>query len=161
MTTKNSCCFGKFDTRPQCRNCRYRASCRYYTANPVSDSPGGGCVSYESIADWCREAADPSPAPGEGEPEACELIGIDKLAEFFRYLLNLDKYTLEVLRMIFPADGSSGVCSVSDIARQRGCTRQAAHHKILNIIKEHPELTRLFSLTLRHLPRDRRRYAAV
>ncbi|MBO5900158.1 MAG: hypothetical protein J6Q80_05430 [Lentisphaeria bacterium] len=161
MTTKNNCCFGKFDTRPECRNCRYRVSCKYYTGNPVPNCPEGNCVSYESIANWCQEAADPAPVPGEDDPAERELIGIDKLAEFFRYLLNLDKYTLEILRMLFPADGSTGVCSVSDIARQRGCTRQAAHHKILNIIKEHPELTRLFSLTLRHLPRDRRRYAAV
>ena len=162
MTTKNNCCFGKYNTRPACRNCRYRISCKYYTENPVPGCPKDNCVSYEMISDWCPEVADPSPYPGEENPAASDLVGIDKLAEFFRYLLNLDKYTLEILRMIFPADGSdANVCSISDIARQRGCTRQAAHHKILNIIRQHPELTRLFSLTLRHLPRDRRRYAAV
>ena len=162
MTTKNDCCFGKFNSRPACRNCRYRASCKYYSENAVPDSPQSNCVSYELISEWCSEAADPAPYPGEELYGTDDLIGIDKLAEFFRYLLNLDKYTLEILKLFFSDANTSGnICSISDIARSRGCTRQAAHHKVLDIIKRHPELSRLFSLTLRHLPRDRRRYAAV
>lgn len=162
MTTKNNCCFGKFNTRPVCRNCRYLASCKYYSENKITSCSDNNCVSYELISDWCSEAADPSPCPGEEYDGGNDLIGIDKLAEFFRYLLNLDKYTLEILKMFFSENNSSGeVCSIAEIARQRGCTRQAAHHKILDIIKRHPELSRLFSLTLRRLPRNRRRYAAV
>ena len=162
MTTKNDCCYGKFNSRPSCRNCHYRASCKYYSANMISDQPDGNCVSYELVSEWYQETADPSPSPGDEPDDGTDLIGIDKLAEFFRYLLNLDKYTLEILKLFISNDSTSGsVCSISEIARKRGCSRQAVHHKVLDIIRRHPELSQLFSLTLRHLPRDRRRYAAV
>lgn len=163
MTTALNNCYGNYDSRSACRSCCYRTSCRYYTNNPINDRRKNcECVNYDEIANWAETAADTSNIPGETADAQSDFIGIDKLADFFRYLLNLDKYTLDILKMIFDdCNPVREVPSVAEIAGTRGCSRQAVHRKILDIIKKHPELTGLFSLTLRHLPRNRRRYAGA
>ncbi len=162
MTTANNCCFGNYGAEKACANCRYRASCKYYTTHPIDNRrPRQECIDYDAVSAWALQTADFSDIPG-CESEDTDLIGVDKLAAFFRYLLNLDKYTLEILKMFFDdRPGKENIPSVSEIAAVRGCSRQAVHRKILDIIKRNPELSRLFSLTLRHLPRDRRRYAGA
>ena len=156
-------CFGEYAGALRCRRCEYRKSCEYYT-NTRSSAGRPHCesVSYEAIADWHSEVADNSSIPGESEENEQQYLTIDKLAEFFKYLLNLDKCTLELLKLLFDDNCErSEMPSIAELAAKRGCSRQAVHRKILNIIGEHPELSRLFSLTLRHLPRDRRRYAGA
>lgn len=163
MTTSNCNCYGKYNARPKCRVCCYRASCRYYTDNPINDRRHRcECIDYDSIANWAESAADDSNIPGEDSEAVSDVVTIDKLADFLRYLLNLDKYTLDILKMIFDeCNPIREIPSVSEIAAERGCSRQAVHRKILDIIKRNPELSGLFSLTLRHLPRNRRRYAGA
>ena len=163
MTKKGKSCYGTCGSRPACRLCRYRASCRYYTEHPLEDRLNSfESVDYDSVAGWLEEAADFSDIPGCGEEEEAEVIEIDKLALFFRYLLNLDRYTLSLLKQLFSDSNCGGeIPSVSELAANRGCSRQAVHRKILDIIRKHPELSGLFSLTLRHLPRDGRHYAGA
>ena len=163
MTTAKDNCYGNYNTLPQCRSCCYRASCQYYTANPIKNSRSKcESVNYDAISGWAETAADVSDIPGCETGGSNDFIGIDKLADFFRYLLNLDKYTLDILKMIFDeCNPVREVPSIAQIAKERGCSRQAVHRKILDIIKNNPELSGLFALTLRHLPRNRRRYAGA
>ena len=163
MTDNKIKCYGQYASRPLCKRCDYRKSCEYYTKSSVpSPRPRQEKVSYESIADWHMETADTSSIPGCGGEDGNEAVPLSMLGDFFRYLLNLDKYTLELLKAIFDDQrDEDDVPSVAELASRRGCSRQAVHRKILDIIHEHPELSRLFSLTLRHLPRDRRRYAGA
>lgn len=163
MTTKGNNCYGSCGSRPACRLCHYRASCKYYTTHPLNDRRAScESVNFDSVAGWLEETADYSDIPGCAEAENHDIIGIDKLASFFRYLLNLDKYTLTLLKQIFDDGNPEGnIPSVAEIAASRGCSRQAVHRKILDIIRKNPELSGLFSLTLRHLPRDRRHYAGA
>ena len=163
MTRTNEC-YGKYRTMPNCRNCRYRASCEYYTFSSKLKRSRVECcsVNYDLLADRCIETADISEIPGNSREYPEENITIEKLAQFFRYLLNLDKYTLSMLKMFFDDNAGNGeIPSVADKAERRGCSRQAVHRKILDVIKQHPELSKLFLSTLRHLPRDRRRYAGA
>lgn len=161
MTTSDNNCYGKYNSYSACRSCRYRASCQYYTAHPLDDRrKREECVNYDAIASWAESAADTENIPGNDLYEQNDVVTIDKLADFLRYLLNLDKYTLDILKVIFnECNPIKEVPSISEIANVRGCSRQAVHRKILDIIKNNPELSGLFSLTLRHLPHNRRRYA--
>ena len=163
MTNKDNSCYGSCGSRPACRLCKYLASCRYYTTHPLHDRRAScETINLDRVAGWLEEAADYSDIPGCAENDTAELIGIDKLASFFRYLLNLDKYTLTLLKQIFDDGNPAGnIPSVSEIAASRGCSRQAVHRNILDIIRKNPELSGLFSLTLRHLPRERRHYAGA
>ena len=164
MTTKNEqSCFGNNGSRASCRNCRYRASCRYYTTHPLNDTPDNrGKVDFESVSGWLEEIADHSNIPGCTAETQPDMIGVDKLAAFFRYLLNLDRYTLSLLKHLMSDNNAeNGIPSISEIARARGCSRQAVHRKILEIIRKYPELSSLFLLTLRHLPRSCKSHAGA
>lgn len=165
MTVKGYECYGAWGSRESCRLCRYRASCRYYTNNPLNDRRKGcESVDFEEVSGWLEETADYSDIPGEHESDGKEeLIGVEKLAIFFRYLLNLDRYTLALLKQLFSDKNDNGeIPSVTELAEKRGCSRQAVHRKILDIIRKNPELSGLFSLTLRRLPREsRKRYAGA
>ena len=162
--TKTNNCYGKYRSLPGCRNCRYRASCEYYTFSAKLRRSRVECrsVNFDVLSERCIETADFSDIPGCCEEEREENITIEKLAQFFKYLLNLDTYTLSMLKMFFDDNSENGeIPSISEIACKRGCSRQAVHCKILDVIKLHPELSKLFLATLRHLPRDRRRYAGA
>lgn len=158
MTVADPSCYGSFSGTPECRKCRYGRSCSYYTESCAGERRESGRkkhLSYDSIC-WSEDVADESALPGMDEPED-ELTLI--LAPFLRYLLNLDRYTLELLKLIMaPAPGEAPARSIREIAELRQCSRQAVHRKILRVIFEHPELRQLFSLVLKRMPlRSRKR----
>ena len=163
MTVADSSCYGKYSGTPECRKCRYGRSCSYYTDSCAGERRESGrkkCLSYEKIC-WSEDVADETAVPGmpdETEDELTLLLG-----PFLRYLLNLDRYTLALLKQLFSDKNDNGeIPSVTELAEKRGCSRQAVHRKILDIIRKNPELSGLFSLTLRRLPREsRKRYAGA
>lgn len=159
MTVADPSCYGKYSGTPECRKCRYGRSCSYYTDSCAGERRESGrkkCLSYEKIC-WSEDVADETAVPGmpdETEDELTLLLG-----PFLRYLLNLDRYTLELLKLIMaPSPGEAPARSVREIAELRQCSRQAVHRKILKVILEHPELRQLFSLVLKKMPlRSRKR----
>lgn len=85
-----------------------------------------------------------------GEKKALKLMIIAMMGKFFRYLLDLDRYTLGMIcEVIDPA--SAGEVSVNSLSLKRGCSRQAVHQKILSIIGAHPELAVLFEPVMSHV----------
>ena len=81
---------------------------------------------------------------------------IAALAHFFRYLLELDDYTLGIIGRMITLWHDKKVVNVGTLSEEHGCSRQAMHRKILNIIGQHPELSALFSMVLPKLSRSRR-----
>ena len=78
------------------------------------------------------------------------------LGRFFRFLLELDDYTIGIIsEVITPADPERKSCSVSALSKLHGCSRQAMHRKILDIIARRPELALLLKSTMSKLSRGR------
>lgn len=91
------------------------------------------------------------------ESRALKIMIITMLGKFFRYLLELDQYTLGMICQVIDPDSPKEV-SVSSIAAERGCSRQAVHQKILGIIGAHPELALLFGPVMRKVSAARRSF---
>ena len=152
MSEKAPHCYGKYQAADRCRDCLYCASCKYYTESARGLDRGFKIVSVERLGDWSRRLTDPAPGPDcfdddESEPR----FGLSELAAFLRYLMELDTYTLEILReIISPASGEP--CTVADLGRLHGISRQAMHRKIFRTIRRHPELAKLLRSTLSRMP---------
>lgn len=129
-------------------------SCRYYAATANMVNSRSHLASYEQIQAWLAEAADCGAIPGCEEDKKDNMIAM--LAEFFRFLLELDDYSIGIIcEIIAPADGSTSGCTVSKLGKLHGCSRQAMHRKILYMISCHPELASLLKSTMYKLSSGR------
>lgn len=82
---------------------------------------------------------------------------ITMLGKFFRYLLELDEYTLGLIcQVVAPTDGKES--TVKTLSRIRGCSRQAIHRKILSIIGEKPELSGFFAPLMKRISSARQNF---
>ena len=149
-------CYGKFQASDRCRDCLYCGSCKYYTESARGLNRGFKIVSVERLGDWSGSLTDPAPGPDRFDEEDDEpKFGFSELAAFLRYLMELDTYTLEILReIISPASGRP--CTVADLGRLHGISRQSMHRKIFRTIRRHPELAKLLRSTLSRMPPRRR-----
>lgn len=158
METTMDCpsCYGKYPCGDApCAKCEYFDSCRYYTATARKVESRSHLVSYEAIAPLIPEGIDDTHTPGCEETEAEHPDMIPALSGFFRYLLELDDYTLGIISEVV-SPSSSGRCTVSKLSRLHGCSRQAMHRKLMSIIALHPELSTLFQNILYKLSSSRR-----
>ena len=138
MSEKAPKCYGKYTAGTKCAACTYRLSCEYFTAS----TPGLDCTmrhcSLDNVSDSCSCLLDPSPYPGEEQPEKA-VFSLAEFMQLLRYLLELDEYTFEIVREIIrPRDGRS--CTVADLCQLHGVSRQSMHRKILRVISRKPEL---------------------
>ena len=144
-------CYGKYQAAARCRDCLYEGSCKYYTSSAPGLDRGFKFTSVECLGDWSGRLADPAPGPDCQEDDGEEKIGLGELAAFLRYLMELDTYTLEILREII-APSSGKPCTVADLGRLHGISRQAMHRKIFRTIRRHPELGKMLRSTLSRMP---------
>ena len=156
-------CFGSYEpSDSRCQNCVYGVSCSYYRSTASSVESRLRLTSLDNLAPWSKALIDPNAdIPGENMPEdlACEpdpaeeLVSIRELTRFFRYLMQLDRYTIAVLRELLDSP-SDDPCTISKLSRRFGVTRQAVYRKILRIARKHPELRYVLRGTFtRMLPR--------
>lgn len=152
-------CYGKFPNgNDPCAKCDFFDSCRYYAATAKSVDRRRHTVSFEAAQDIIADIpADNSIPGGTDDPPPRQMIA-DALGKFFRYLLELDEYTLGLIRELIAPSFPDGKCSISHLAELHGCSRQALHRKMLAIIAVHPELTALFLLATRKLSAARKAF---
>ena len=147
---------GKFS---RCTECEYYSSCGYYAATAALVESRSHLASFEEVQAWLTDAADYDHIPGEQEEIARRQDNnhlISMLGRFFRFLLELDDYTIGIIsEVITPADPERKSCSVSALSKLHGCSRQAMHRKILDIIARRPELALLLKSTMSKLSRGR------
>ena len=147
-------CYGNYNYAPACHTCPYESSCRYYAATAPGIDRGLNLPSLDCVSDSCESLIDPAPGPGsEGEySEKREtLFTLSDVAGVFRYLMELDDYTLKILReIIAPVSGRR--CTISDLCRLHEVSKQSMHRKLFRVILRHPELRRLLRSTLERLP---------
>ena len=152
--SENIDCYGKFLQSSACNDCCYYDSCRYYKASAPGIDRGLNLPSLDCVSDSCESLIDPAPGPGrEGEySEKREtLFTLSDVAGVFRYLMELDDYTLKILReIIAPVSGRR--CTISDLCRLHEVSKQSMHRKLFRVILRHPELRRLLRSTLERLP---------
>ena len=150
-------CYGNFDSKcSRCQDCVYMESCRYYNATANLVNSRAKLASYEQIQAWLAEAADYRYIPGAEEDNKENLVNM--LAVFFRFLLDLDDYSIGVIsEIISPSDGEKE-CTVSKLGRLHGCSRQAMHRKMLYMISRHPELASLLKSTMYKLSSSRQMF---
>ena len=150
---------GKFS---RCTECEYYSSCGYYAATAALVESRSHLASFEEVQSWLTDAADYDHIPGEQEEIARRQDNnhlISMLGRFFRFLLELDDYTIGIIsEVITPADPERKSCSVSALSKLHGCSRQAMHRKILDIIARRPELTSLLQSTMYKLSSGRQRF---
>ena len=93
-------CYGKFQNdNTDCTKCQYSESCRYYTLTEPSVNSRSGFPSYEAMQKFLPDQHDHSCIPGENdEQNQNELYSM--LGSFFRYLIDLDEYTLGIIAEI-------------------------------------------------------------
>lgn len=156
----DTACFGNPDRNSKrCIKCEYRQSCSYCAATESSVDSRSKLTCYEEIQSWLPECADFDHIPGEFEedPPATDLIPM--LSRFFRFLLELDDYTVGIIsEIIAPKERSVKRCTISYLGKMHGCSRQAMHRKILDIIARRPELTTLLQSTMYKLSSGRQRF---
>ena len=144
---------------PVCAACEYYSSCRYYAATAAQVESRSHLASFDEVQEWLTDAADYDHIPGEQEAVSRrqeKSCFISMLGRFFRFLLELDEYTLGILREIIVPGGEK--CSVTLLGKLRGCSRQAIHRKILYEIARHPELSAVFIQIMDKLGASRRQF---
>ncbi len=155
-------CFGKPGSMGFCCRCRYRESCQLYADTETDVNSHLGIVNYDEIADFREDAAvcDPEIEEQEQEEEgerSEELLS--RMAEFFRYLLDLDNYTLALIsKMIAPGEADRRVEFIADL--NRGVSRHATYKNLFRIVQKHPELACLFRGVCGKIARARTEYEA-
>ncbi|MBO5667975.1 MAG: hypothetical protein J6S43_02505 [Lentisphaeria bacterium] len=149
-------CYGKFPngTVP-CAKCEFFDSCRYWQATAGSVNSRTHVVSFEAAESIIPDTPDFDHIPGMEEENIQDII-IDRLGKFFRYLLELDEYTLGIVTQIVAPAGSKAPATVRELGALHDCSRQAMHRKMLRIISRHPELSALFQLLMPKLSAGRR-----
>ena len=153
-------CFGKINSASaKCRKCEFQESCTYWNSTAASVESQSKLTSFEEIQEWLPDSADFSNIPGN-EPENDERSNlISMLGRFFRFLLELDDYTMGIIcEIIKPSGETPHGCTVSYLGKIHGCSRQAMHRKILDIIARKPELTALLKNTMYKLSRGRQNF---
>lgn len=154
MSADKTNCFGKSLNSPSCPDCRYRESCSYYAATAPGLERGLNLTSLNCISDCCGSLLDPAPAPDEVMEDIKNderLFSLSELADFLRYLMELDNYTLEILReIIAPVSGKK--CTVADLCKLHHVSRQSMHRKLFRVIFKRPELRQMLRTTLDRLP---------
>ncbi|MBR2345365.1 MAG: hypothetical protein IKA71_06225 [Lentisphaeria bacterium] len=152
-------CFGNFTQgSPACKSCDYVLSCRYCQRTGEPSDRREHLVSFEAVQDF-MDFADNDHIPGEencSESETSEIISA--LSSFFRYLLDLDTYTLAIIAEVIKPQEPGVHCTIPYLSRLRGCSRQAMHRKMMKIIGAHPELSALFRNTLYKLSDARQNF---
>ena len=147
-------CYGKFMQSSTCESCCYHDSCRYYTASAPGIDRGLNLASLDCVSDSCSSWRSSAPIPGEEDDENQEqerFLSLSEVAGFFRYLLDLDSYTLEIIReIIAPVSGRK--CNIADLCKLHNVSRQSVHRKIFRVICKRPELRQLLRSTLDRLP---------
>ncbi|MBR7130710.1 MAG: hypothetical protein IKC82_01805 [Lentisphaeria bacterium] len=156
----NSCpeCYGKYrQSEKICRQCEYTESCNYYTASENSMKKRKHWVSFEAAKGIIAggNGYEEIIRNEEGEKDA-EII--PALAAFFRYLLELDDYTLSLIREIIAPSVRDKVPNIRQLGKIHGCSRQAIHRKILRSIAIHPELAALFQGVMEKISAGRRTF---
>ena len=151
-------CYGKFTHHNgKCRQCRYHLSCRYYTGTEKKLHHREHIVSFEA-AQELLECADCDHIPGEEPQENRSSELISALSRFFRYLLDLDDYSIGIIAEVVSPSEKKRHCTIPYLSKVRGCSRQAMHGKVLRLISEHPELAALFRKTLYKLSGSRQSF---
>ena len=153
-------CFGHCRRDADCRECDLLASCACISDTEERIEQHSGMTSVEELDGWALSLSSPAELPdgdgadgGESEPTDGDL---SRLSEFCRFIFSLDDYTLGILAaIIVPGDPGARNCTVSDLARLHGCTRQAMHRKMLASVRRHPELAPIFRVALRKIGRGR------
>ena len=154
-------CYGSYPSGVNCcAKCEFFDSCRYYTATEKKVKSRTHLASYEAMASVIPDRFSDAPLPGEEEEAAAEdRRGMaDAIGSFFRYLLELDDYTVGIISEIISPSAAGVRCTVSQLSKLHGCSRQAMHRKMLSIIALHPELSSLFQNILYKLGSGRRRF---
>ena len=154
MKETSPACYGKFDTgKKVCGKCVYNKSCAYCKATENMVESRSHLVSFEQVENWKEQVADYDHIPGSTHSAHNGFLTI--LSRFFRYLLELDDYSLGIIREVIAPSGSDKPSSVSQLGKLHGCSRQAMHRKLLDMIASHPELALLFRDIMFKLPRSR------
>ena len=159
-------CYGKNPgSRIRCRECEFLESCNYYARSRAKVESRLNMISFEHIQNWSEIAADHQHIPGcdpdEYDPDTpppppVPETEIHDMAEFLRFILELDDYTLGILSQIIVPDADNiRRCSIAELARIHHCTRQAMHRKILRTARHNPELGKLLQMTFRKISRSR------
>ena len=152
-------CFGHCRRDADCRDCDLLASCACISDTEPGIEQHSGMTSVEEIDGWALQLSTPAVLPDADDGDAAsepQPGDLTRLSEFCRFIFSLDDYTLGILAaIIVPGDAGARSCTVSDLARLHGCTRQAMHRKMLASVRRHPQLAQLFRVVLRKIGRGR------
>lgn len=151
-------CYGNWATeKTSCRQCEFHISCRYYTKSEKqinSRSERNRAVNLDKINHIAARKQHTTENTSGNDPI------VFALSRFFRYLLALDSYTLGIISQVMESSARGENCSVKHLSELRGCSRQAIHRKLLNIIARNPELAGVFSSVMNRVDSGRRLFNA-
>ena len=130
-------CYGDLDKTgkiPDCKDCEFAESCKYYAETEAACNRNSGHVSYDRYS-YSQEVASKEEVGCNDEPaKDSEVL---RLIEF---LLNIDNYTAELVSAVL----HEGCYNTVTLAKKFGVSRQAIHRKIIDCCHLHPELRKLF-----------------
>lgn len=146
-------CYGHYGDKTKhanCADCEFLESCKYYSGC----AENAGVLHRESSLegrsfnkDWHEDQL----VAQTGLPNTH--ISLCDLAEFARFLLSLDDYSLGIV-----AEVIRGSASISELAKCAGTTRQNVHTKVTALISRVPELAKVFVPLMPKLTAARRHF---
>ena len=147
-------CYGHYGDKKRaggdCADCEFLESCKYYAGTSENAGVKHRERSLEGRSfnkDWHEAMLLAQP----GLPDTH--ISMRELAEFARFLLSLDDYSLGIV-----AEVIRGSASISELAKCAGTTRQNAHTKVTTLISRVPELAKVFAPLMPKLTAARRHF---
>ena len=143
-------CYGKPPKKPteKCAACEYTESCKLYASMREEPTHARSHTLNDKALDI------ESNAPAYVHKDIRATVTVSELAEFAKFLFRLDDYTLLILREVF----TNGAATLAEIAKSMGVRRQSMHAKVLNVIRDFPELSDMFGALMPRLSVARRRF---
>lgn len=127
-------CYGKYSANcfPACP---FFESCRYYSTTPEDIRPlSCDCSSLDNVSPDLVGAAEP-------EESLYEYVNIDDVKKVFKYLSELDDYTLYILKYLIVEHET-----LIGLATRRNTSKQSLHRKILRLVWRRPWLAPVLQL---------------
>ena len=143
-------CFGRPRDDAECSRCQWHGSCVVFSTLPSPEPRRlSGHVSYEALTRGEGLEAVDSGISDDGEDGGRPVFSVDDMAVMVRLLLSLDDYELQIMENVV----HGRFCSLSELSRVFGVSKQAMHRKLSDSCFRHPQLASLLGVHLRRCRR--------
>ena len=143
MNNKMPECFGTQNKTACQKDCKFKQSC-LVCSNDDAPNDWHNTVSYEKASFSSELAAHDDSCYFDDNNDAPKKYTDEDLLKLMNFILRIDDYSLGIITQLL----SKPILTASDLAKLYNVSRQAMHRKIVDAIRNNPELATLFKINL-------------